>query len=121
MAARGHASRKKSPRRTLGIRESTLENLVMFGGVYKGRRVFVTGQTGFKGSWLSHWLLSLGAEVRGFALAPQADQPLHDWLELGNRMHSQYADIRDRDAVNKAVKEFKPEIIFHLAAQLRKV
>lgn len=89
----------------------------MFGGVYKGRRVFVTGQTGFKGSWLSHWLLSLGAEVRGFALAPQADQPLHDWLELGNRMHSQYADIRDRDVLNKAVKEFKPEIIFHLAAQ----
>ncbi len=89
----------------------------MFGGVYKGRRVLVTGQTGFKGSWLSHWLLSLGAEVRGYALIPQSDQPLHNWLELGSRMHSQYADIRDRDALNKVMKEFKPEIIFHLAAQ----
>jgi len=89
----------------------------MFGGVYNGRRVLVTGQTGFKGAWLSHWLLSMGADVRGFALAPQVDQPLHDWLELGNRMHSQYADVRNREAFNEAIKEFKPEIIFHLAAQ----
>jgi CDP-glucose 4,6-dehydratase len=89
----------------------------MYGGVYKGRRVLVTGQTGFKGAWLSHWLLSLGAEVRGYALAPQSDQPLHDWLDLGSRMQSQYADVRDRDALGSAVKMFQPEIIFHLAAQ----
>lgn len=89
----------------------------MFGGVYKKRRVLLTGQTGFKGAWLAHWLLALGAEVRGFALSPQTDQPLHDWLDLGNRMHSEFGDIRDRESLGKAIKDFQPEIIFHLAAQ----
>lgn len=89
----------------------------MFGGAYNGRRVLLTGQTGFKGAWLAHWLLSLGAEVRGFALAPQADQPLHDWLGLGGRFRSQFGDVRDRDTLRAAVRDFKPEIVLHLAAQ----
>jgi CDP-glucose 4,6-dehydratase len=89
----------------------------MFGGAYNGRRVLLTGQTGFKGAWLAHWLLSLGAEVRGFALAPQADQPLHDWLGLGGRFRSQFGDVRDRNTLRAAVRDFKPEIVLHLAAQ----
>jgi CDP-glucose 4,6-dehydratase len=89
----------------------------MFGGAYKGRRVLLTGQTGFKGAWLAHWLLSLGAEVRGFALAPQADQPLHDWLDLGRHCRSEYADVRDRAALLATVRDFRPEIVLHLAAQ----
>ena len=89
----------------------------MFGGAYKGRRILLTGQTGFKGAWLAHWLLQLGAEVRGFALAPQPDQPLHDWLGLGNRLKSEFADVRDREALRIAVREFSPEIVLHLAAQ----
>lgn len=89
----------------------------MFGGAYKGRRVLLTGQTGFKGAWLAHWLLALGAEVRGFALAPQSDQPLHDWLSLGVRMRSDFADVRDREALRQVVREFRPEIVLHLAAQ----
>ena len=89
----------------------------MFGGAYKGRRILLTGQTGFKGAWLAHWLLQLGAEVHGFALAPQPDQPLHDWLGLGNRLKSEFADVRDREALRIAVREFRPEIVLHLAAQ----
>lgn len=89
----------------------------MFGGVYKGRRVLLTGHTGFKGAWLGHWLLSLGAEVRGFALAPQDDQPLYGWLGLGGRLYSEFGDVRDRSALRKTIREFQPEIILHLAAQ----
>jgi len=89
----------------------------MFGGAYKGRRVLLTGQTGFKGAWLAHWLLALGAEVRGFALAPQSNQPLHDWLSLGVRMRSDFADVRDRAALRAAVRDFRPDFVLHLAAQ----
>lgn len=89
----------------------------MFGGVYSGRRVLLTGQTGFKGAWLAHWLLSLGADVRGFALAPQSDQPLHDWLGLSGRFRSDFADVRDREALRSAVRDFRPEVVLHLAAQ----
>ncbi|NBV49508.1 MAG: NAD-dependent epimerase/dehydratase family protein, partial [Verrucomicrobia bacterium] len=89
----------------------------MFGGAYKGKRVLLTGQTGFKGAWLAHWLLSLGAEVRGFALAPQSDQPLHDWLGLGGRFRSEFGDVRDRETLRAAVRDFRPEIVLHLAAQ----
>lgn len=89
----------------------------MFGGAYSGRRVLLTGQTGFKGAWLAHWLLALGAEVRGYALAPQADQPLHDWLGLGGRFRSEFADVRDRAALRAAVRAFRPDFVLHLAAQ----
>lgn len=89
----------------------------MFGGAYSGRRVLLTGQTGFKGAWIAHWLLALGADVRGYALAPQADQPLHAWLGLPQRLRSEFADVRDRAAVRAAVREFRPEIVLHLAAQ----
>ena len=89
----------------------------MFGGAYKGKRVLLTGQTGFKGAWLAHWLLALGAEVRGFALAPQADQPLHDWLDIGRRCRSEFADVRDREALRSAVRAFQPDFVLHLAAQ----
>lgn len=89
----------------------------MFGGVYSGKRVLITGQTGFKGAWLAHWLLALGAEVRGLALEPRPDQPLHDWLALGRRIDSRFADIRDREALRSAAREFRPDIVLHLAAQ----
>ncbi len=101
----------------MGFRARSLEEVVMFGGAYKGRRVLLTGQTGFKGAWLAHWLLGLGAEVRGFALAPQSDQPLHDWLELGRRCHSEFADVRDRESLRAAVHAFQPDFVLHLAAQ----
>ena len=89
----------------------------MFGGFYNGRRVLVTGHTGFKGGWLTHWLLALGAEVRGYALVPQPDQPLHGWLSLDRRCDSRLGDVRDRAALRAAVREFRPEVVLHLAAQ----
>lgn len=86
-----------------------------FGGVYRGRRVLVTGHTGFKGSWLSLWLDSLGARVTGLALDP-ASQPNHwDLLKLPIIDHR--ADIGDRDAVQDILAAARPEVVFHLAAQ----
>ncbi|MCK5576667.1 MAG: CDP-glucose 4,6-dehydratase [Sphingomonadales bacterium] len=83
----------------------------------KGKRVLVTGSTGFKGSWLCQWLLELGADVYGFALAPEPDAPLFNQLKLDERIHQTIGDIRDIDAVNKVFADTKPEVVLHLAAQ----
>ena len=85
--------------------------------ILRGRKVFVTGSTGFKGSWLCSWLLELGAEVTGFALAPEPDAPLFNQLRLPERLNQIYGDIRDSDAVGAAVNAAKPDAILHLAAQ----
>jgi CDP-glucose 4,6-dehydratase len=91
-----------------------LKNL--FGGAYAGRRVLVTGHTGFKGSWLSLWLDALGARVTGLALAPDTD-PAH-WSLLGlSDMQDLSVDLRDAHDVAQALQQVQPEIIFHLAAQ----
>jgi CDP-glucose 4,6-dehydratase len=87
----------------------------LFDGIYRGRRVLVTGHTGFKGSWLALWLRELGAEVSGFALEAPTD-PSH-WSLLGLDVGSGIGDIRDANALDAAVAGFKPEIVFHLAAQ----
>jgi len=85
--------------------------------IFKGKRVLVTGSTGFKGSWLCTWLLHLGAEVSGFALAPEPDAPLFDQLRLRDRIDQHDGDIRDMDTVRAMLKATEPEIVFHLAAQ----
>ena len=85
---------------------------------YRGRRVLVTGHTGFKGSWLCEWLLSLGAEVHGFALEPPTVPALFDQLGLAKRIVSHtIGDIRDCEALAKAVAAADPDFVFHLAAQ----
>ena len=87
----------------------------MFGGVYNSRRVLVTGHTGFKGSWLCKWLEILGAEIAGYSLAPITN-PNH--FELSNlKVKSYIHDIRDYDLIRKVMADFKPEFVFHLAAQ----
>ncbi len=84
-------------------------------GTYQGRRVLVTGHTGFKGSWLALWLQDLGAEVTGVALPP-GSQPNHwDLLELS--INDRRLDIRDLGALQRVFCETQPEIVFHLAAQ----
>ena len=83
---------------------------------YKGKRVLITGHTGFKGSWLSKILLMAGAEVYGYALEPEGDN-LFDILKLSENMHSCIGDIRDFDKLQKFFDEARPEIVFHLAAQ----
>lgn len=79
--------------------------------------MLVTGHTGFKGSWLCEWLLQLGADVTGFALAPPTEPSLYDQLGLASRLRDIRGDIRDLAAVRHAVDEAQPDFIFHLAAQ----
>ena len=84
---------------------------------WKGRRVLITGHTGFKGSWLSAWLHLMGAEVTGYALAPPTDPSLFEQARLGELVHHNQADIRDLERVRAAVDAARPEVVFHLAAQ----
>jgi CDP-glucose 4,6-dehydratase len=87
----------------------------MFANIYQGKRVLITGHTGFKGSWLALWLTQLGAEVAGYALPPPT-MPNH--LELLNlKISSVTGNILDKDKLLKAFIDFEPEIVFHLAAQ----
>ncbi|MEY3949525.1 MAG: hypothetical protein RJB43_880 [Verrucomicrobiota bacterium] len=96
-----------------------MEGLVipMFDQSYQGKRVWLSGHTGFKGAWLAEWLLALGAHVHGYALPPDPAQPLFDGLTLGSRLKSQFADIRDAAVVRRSITDFQPDFIFHLAAQ----
>lgn len=90
----------------------------MFSNTYKGKSVLLTGHTGFKGSWLSEWLLFLGARVHGIALDPQSDQPLFDILGLNSRLESDSRfDIRALKTLVDEIKRIQPTFIFHLAAQ----
>lgn len=84
---------------------------------YAGRRVLITGHTGFKGSWLALWLERLGAQVSGLALAPETTPSLFEAAAVGSQMVSHLADVRDAAAVARVVATSRPEIVFHLAAQ----
>ena len=90
--------------------------MVPDGRVYSGKRILLTGHTGFKGSWLAEWLLSLGAEVHGLSLAPAPDA-LFDQLGLAPRMEHRLGDVRDEAAVAACVRDVQPDFVFHLAAQ----
>ncbi len=84
---------------------------------WKGRRVFLTGHTGFKGGWLSVWLQEMGAVVRGYALNPPTDPSLFVQADVAAGMDSVIGDIRDYDTLLTSLIEFQPEVVFHLAAQ----
>ncbi|GHU16243.1 CDP-glucose 4,6-dehydratase [Spirochaetia bacterium] len=84
---------------------------------YKGKKIFVTGHTGFKGTWLCHILLHAGADVTGYALPTPTDPSLFVQTGLEGKIHSITGDIRDRDRLITAVQEAKPDMVFHLAAQ----
>ena len=90
-----------------------MENL--FKSAYKGKNVLITGNTGFKGSWLSMWLLKMGANVKGLSLKPKTN-PNHFSL-LNLEMETDFIDINNFDKLKKSIHHFNPEIIFHLAAQ----
>jgi CDP-glucose 4,6-dehydratase len=89
----------------------------LFAGAYAGRRVFVTGHTGFKGSWLVAWLLRLGADVTGYALDPPTTPSLFEELGLAGRIRHIVADVRDLDALRASMVDARPDVVFHLAAQ----
>lgn len=88
-----------------------------FSEFYDGKKVLITGHTGFKGSWLSRMLLKAGAVVTGYSLEPPTDPSLFDIAGLSYEMSSIIGDIRDLDHLKKVFEETKPEIVFHLAAQ----
>jgi CDP-glucose 4,6-dehydratase len=92
-----------------------MEMKTLFGGIYKGKKVLVTGHTGFKGSWLAYWLGQMGADVFGIALEPPT-QPNHI-SNLSLNLKSTILDINDKDKLEDVLVEINPDIVFHLAAQ----
>ena len=87
----------------------------LFSGVYAGKRVLITGNTGFKGSWMALWLLNLGAKVVGYSLDIPTDPNHHEILNLDFETIS--GDVRELEKLRKAIKIFQPDIVFHMAAQ----
>lgn len=88
-----------------------------FGEKYKNKKILVTGHTGFKGSWLTQWLLEMEATVCGYSLAPPTNPSLFEQLNLAEKIQHQIADIRNFAAIKECVASFQPDIVFHLAAQ----
>ena len=84
---------------------------------WQGRRVFVTGHTGFKGSWLSLWLHALGADVTGYALEPPTKPSLYEQARVGDAVHSIHGDIRDFLPLKEAIEACRPSVVIHMAAQ----
>lgn len=103
--------RRKSPVESVG-------GINMWSDTYKGRRVLLTGHTGFKGSWLALWLTQLGAEVCGYSLKPNTVPSMFTALDIEHKIAKNvFGDILDKNLLNKTFSEFQPEIVFHLAAQ----
>ena len=104
---------QRSPMESLGMMEKSMSDKNFF----NGKKVFLTGHTGFKGSWLSRILILSGAEVTGYSQEPPTDPNLFSILELEKEMNSIIGDVRDKEKLAKAVKEAQPELVMHLAAQ----
>jgi CDP-glucose 4,6-dehydratase len=104
----------------MGNKPGKMENLVTMSGlpaIYRNKKVFITGHTGFKGSWLSAILSSIGVHVKGYALPPDEDQKLYSLLWKNIEGESIFGDIRDKEKLKTAILDFAPDFIFHLAAQ----
>ena len=89
----------------------------MWQDTYRGKKVLLTGHTGFKGSWLALWLTELGAQVTGYALPPNTRPSLFDAAEVSRDIHSVLGDILDSKKLEETFRAFQPDIVFHLAAQ----
>ena len=94
-----------------------MEDLVVDPSFWSGKRVFLTGHTGFKGGWLAHWLKQMGAQVTGYALEPSSDPALFEVAKIGNGLQQVIADLRDLGELKQAIHHARPAVIFHLAAQ----
>jgi len=99
------------------IREGALEKMVIDRSFWSGRKVFITGHTGFKGGWLSLWLQSLGAKVTGYSLPPQTDPNLFEIARIQEGMRSVIGDIRDVPQLRAEMTISEPELVIHMAAQ----
>lgn len=90
----------------------------MYNNIYRNKKVFITGHTGFKGSWLSIWLQTLGAKVCGYSLKPNTNPSMYRELDIENKIEkSIIGNILDYEKLEDSINDFQPEIIFHLAAQ----
>lgn len=89
----------------------------MFNNTYNGKRVLVTGHTGFKGSWLTTWLLDLGAIVCGISKDIPTKPSMFEELGLEGSIQHHFADVRDLEKIRSIILDFKPDFLFHLAAQ----
>ena len=89
----------------------------MFNNFFKNKRVLITGHTGFKGAWLSFYLYLLGSRLMGISLRPSTKPSLYEILDLRNKLDSNFINILDKKKMERKILNFKPEIIFHLAAQ----
>jgi CDP-glucose 4,6-dehydratase len=98
-------------------RRRALEDMELSAASWRGRKVLITGHTGFKGAWLSLWLIELGARVTGFALAPPTKPSLFELTRVGDRLKHVEGDIRDAAALVRAFRSAEPELVLHLAAQ----
>ena len=98
-------------------RQGAVENLAVNSSFWSGKKVFVTGHTGFKGSWLCLWLQELGAEVTGYALQPPTRPSLFEETDVARNMHSLIGDIRDGERLIAEMRVAAPEIVIHMAAQ----
>lgn len=101
----------------MGIRQGALEGVVMDNTFWKGKKVLLTGHTGFKGSWMALWLQSLGANVIGYSLPPLTKPNLFEIASIAERMTSEIGDIRDLEHFKRVIATYRPEVIIHMAAQ----
>jgi CDP-glucose 4,6-dehydratase len=101
----------------VALRRGALEDVGVDPGFWNGRRVLVTGHTGFKGSWLCVWLRELGAELAGFGLDPPTEPSLFEEARVADGISDVRGDVRDAPAVDAAVAAAEPDLLFHLAAQ----
>ena len=88
-----------------------------FNNIYKGKKVLITGNTGFKGSWLTTWLTMLGADVYGFSLSVPTNPSMFETLHLEDKIHQHFGDVRNKEEFNDYVQEVRPDFLIHLAAQ----
>ncbi|MBV8793123.1 MAG: CDP-glucose 4,6-dehydratase [Pseudolabrys sp.] len=117
LAADGYAARQDASRAIVGFRKSAVEDLELIASFWRGKRVLVTGHSGFKGSWLTLWLNALGAKVTGISLPPVTTPNLFTEVNISALCDSRFCDIRDRVPFIDQIHAITPQIVFHLAAQ----
>ncbi len=101
----------------VGLKMTSQQRACVEPSFWRNKRVLLTGHTGFKGSWLALWLQSMGVDLQGYSLSPPTNPNLFERAQVTTNMRSEIGDIRDYEVLHKAVMNFRPEIVIHMAAQ----